>query len=342
MSINFKSYTAIVCMVFCLSETSAAASTAKYAGEFMAIGIGGRALGLGSAYIALADDITAGYWNPAGLSSLMYPQIALMHDERFAGLVNYDYGAVALPVGISSSVALSIIRLGVDGIPDTRNAWTDANGDGIPDENEIDPDKIKYFNDADWAVYVSYAKKVRDNFSYGVNLKIIRRDMEVAAATGIGFDIGVRYNPYERLMLGATVQDITTTLVAWNNGTNELITPTLKLGSAYALDALSGRFTPAFDIDVRFENRRTASNAHLGSMSFDFHGGLEYEYKSVVALRAGYNELGSLNVGAGVKLPKFAIDYSFSKFDAADQIGNTHRISLIFTLEADRFKRMVE
>jgi hypothetical protein len=88
MNIKIKARVALVCIVFSVSGISIAASTAKYAGEFMAIGIGGRALGLGSAYTALADDITAGYWNPAGLSSLMYPQIALMHDERFAGLVN--------------------------------------------------------------------------------------------------------------------------------------------------------------------------------------------------------------------------------------------------------------
>ena len=339
-----KSYTALICGILCLGCTTTihAASGAKYAGEFISIGIGGRALGLGSAYTALADDITAGYWNPAGLSSLMYPQIALMHDERFAGLVNYDYGAVALPIGAASGVALSVIRLGIDGIPDTRSAWTDTNGDGMPDEGELEPDKVKYFNNADWAVYFSYAKKLTDNFSYGANLKIIRRDMEVASATGIGFDVGVRYSPYDNLMLGANVQDVTTTLVAWNNGTNELITPTLKLGSAYFIDALSGRFTPAFDVDVRFENRQSASNAHIGAVSFDFHGGLEYEYKSVVALRTGYSEIGSLNVGAGIRLPKFTIDYSFSKFDAENQLGNTHRISLIFTLQAERFKRITE
>ena len=44
-------------------------------------------------------------------------------------------------------------------------------------------------------------------------------------------------------------------------------------------------------------------------------------------------------VGAGVKLPKINVDYSFSKFDATDQLGNTHRISILFTLEAERFLR---
>src|SRR5271167_1887126 len=58
------------------------ATPAKYAGEFIAIGVGGRALGLGGAYAALANDVTAGYWNPAGLSDLAYPQFILMHDEE--------------------------------------------------------------------------------------------------------------------------------------------------------------------------------------------------------------------------------------------------------------------
>ena len=324
-----------------------AASKAKYAGEFIAIGVGGRALGLGGAYSALANDITAGYWNPAGLSSLLYPQVSLMHDERFAGLVNYDYGAVAIPFGTVTTLAFSVIRLGVDNIPNTQNAGIDANGNPLPPDqwqnfDRLDLSHITYFNSADWAFYLSYAKKMKENFSYGANLKIIRREMGNASATGIGFDAAVKYLPYDNVALGANLQDVTTTLVAWSNGTNQLITPTLKLGSAYFIDALSGRFAPALDIDVRFENRKYSSNAHIGAMSFDFHSGLEFDFKNIVALRAGYSDIGSLNFGAGVHLPKFDIDYSFSKFDNDDQLGNTHRISLTFTLQADQFKRSVE
>ena len=324
-----------------------AASKAKYAGEFIAIGVGGRALGLGGAYSALANDITAGYWNPAGLSSLMYPQVSLMHDERFAGLVNYDYGAVAIPFGTVTTLAFSVIRLGVDNIPNTQNAGIDADGNPLPPDqwqnfDRLDLSRITYFNSADWAFYLSYAKKVKENFSYGANLKIIRREMGHSSATGIGFDAAVKYLPYNNVALGVNLQDVTTTLVAWSNGTNQLITPTLKLGSVYFIDALSGRFAPALDVDVRFENRKYSSNAHLGSMSFDFHGGLEFDFKNIVALRAGYSDIGSLNFGAGIHLPKFDIDYSFAKFDKDDQLGNTHRISLTFTLQADQFKRSVE
>ena len=341
----------LILTIVSLQSTGLSANIAKYAGEFIAIGVGGRALGLGGAYSALANDVTAGYWNPAGLSHMLYPQITLMHDERFAGLVNYDYGAVALPMGPSTSLAFSVIRLGVDNIPNTQNAGVDANGNPIPpsalnnlaninpDSLRLDPNKITYFNSADWAFYVSYAKKTADNFSYGANLKIIRRELGVASATGIGFDLAVQYMVGERFALGANFQDVTTTLVAWNTGTNELISPTLKVGSAYFINAFDGRFAPAMDMDIRFENRQSASNTHVGAVSFDFHSGLEFDFKNLVAVRAGYSDIGSLNLGTGIHLPKFDIDYSFSKFDNTDQLGNTHRISLTFILQAEQFAR---
>ena len=94
----------------------------KYAGEFLAIGVGGRALGMGSAQTAIANDVTAGYWNPAGLASMDYPQIALMHEEHFGSLVSYNYAAVAIPYGTDMSFGISVMRSSIDGIPDTRNA----------------------------------------------------------------------------------------------------------------------------------------------------------------------------------------------------------------------------
>ena len=332
----------ILSVVAACSVSAAATSVAKYAGEFISIGVGGRALGLGGAYAALANDVTAGYWNPAALALVNYPQLVLMHDEQFGSLVNYDYGAAAIPFGQQTTLALSVIRLGVDDIADTRNAAVDANGNVTYDPSQlvrIDPSRVTYFNAADWAFYFSYARKESDDFSYGANVKILRRDLGSNSATGIGFDVGLWYAPFDNAMLGLNLQDVTTTFLAWDTGTNELISPTMKVGTAYGIDALGGRFTPAVDMDFRFENRRYASTANVGSVSLDLHSGLEYQFKGVVALRLGYSDVKQFTVGGGLQLPKVALDYSFAKFDGADQLGNTHRISLIFTFEAEQFKR---
>jgi hypothetical protein len=339
---RFQFFLPLFLFLLSSSGTVLPAARAKYAGEFMAIGVGGRALGLGSSYVAVANDVTAGYWNPAGLSQLQYPELVLMHDERFAGLENYDYAAFAMPVTARSTLALSIIRLGVDGIPNTTNAWHDLNGDGIIEDIEINKAQITYFNAADWAFYLSYANRPSKTFSYGANLKFIRRDLGTAAATGIGFDVGVQYAPLPALALGANLQDATTTLVAWNTGLNELVSPTLKIGSAYFLEFLDGTLTPTVDADIRFEGRQFAANAHAGSVSFDFHEGIEYNYRHLVALRAGHDAIGTLTMGGGIHLPKFDIDYAYAPFNATEELGSTHRISLMFTFEADQFARRSE
>lgn len=338
-------WSAVVMMMCAATLSSWAGGIAKYAGEFISLGVGGRALGMGGAFVALANDVTAGYWNPAGLSLINYPQLALMHDERYGSLVNYDYGAVALPVGPTTSWGFSVIRLGVDDIPDTRKAGIDANGNYTEDPNQftrIDPSRVTYFNAADWAFYLTYSKKQSEEFSYGANLKIIRRELGEASATGIGLDVGIRYSVTDDLVLGANLQDVTTTFLAWNTGTNELISPTMKIGSAYFIEAFGGRFAPALDFDIRFENRKSASTFALGPVSFDAHVGTEFMFKDVVALRLGYNDVKQVSFGAGLRLPKLNIDYSFARFAqaAGERLDDTHRISLVFTLEAEQFRRV--
>jgi hypothetical protein len=316
----------------------------KYAGEFLAIGVGGRPLGMGGAFTAVANDITAAYYNPAGLASLDYPQLSLMHDQRYGNLVNYNYAGVALPFGKELTFAISALRLGVDGIYDTREALYDANGDGVLDirtNDKLDYSKIKEFSNQDWAFYLSAAKRVDDNFYIGANFKVIRRDIAEFGATGIGFDIGAIYKPTAELVLGASIQDVTTTLVAWNTGRNELITPTLKLGTAYSIEFLGGVLLPAVDFDVRFENRKYAATMNVGPVSIDPHFGFEYSFKNTVMIRAGYNDVKQFTIGAGVKLPKLNIDYSFARFNMTEdeRLPDSHRISITLTLEEPKFKR---
>lgn len=338
-----KQFTLILLSLFIfLPQTNAQTVISKYAGEFMAIGVGGRPLAMGGAFVAVANDITAGYYNPAGLAQINYPQVALMHDERFGNLVNYDYAAVAIPWDTDMSFALSVMRLGIDGIPDTRNALIDLNGNGKIDDNDrLDYSKITEFSNQDWAFYLSFAKIHSDNFYYGASIKIIYRDIAEYNAYGVGFDVGAIYLPFENFSVGANLQDITTTLVSWNTGLNELVSPTAKIGAAYGLHILNGTFTPALDFDVRFENRQYASTFHFGPVSFDMHAGFEFNYNNLFSVRAGYNDVKQFTIGAGIKLPKLNIDYSFARFNMSetDRLPDTHRISIILTLEEPKFLR---
>lgn len=333
-------------LVLCSASLFAQTSVGKYAGEFLALGVGGRALGMGGAHTAVVNDVTAGYWNPAGLARIDYPQIVLMHEEHFGNLVNYNYGAVAIPYGKDMSFGISVIRLSIDGIPDTRDALVDRiTGQVIYDITNpyarIDYSKIKEFNNTDYAFYLTFAKRQSEDFYWGANVKIISRSIAEYSAFGIGFDAGAYYKPMDNLHLGASIQDITTTLVAWSTGTNELISPTLKLGAAYGIEFLGGTFMPTMDFDVRFENRQFASNFNVGPVSFDVHSGVEYSYKGLFSVRAGYSDVKQITLGAGVRLPKLNIDYSFARFSASetDRLNDSHRISVMLTLEEPKFLR---
>lgn len=341
-SLKIKTLLTAILVLIIVQDGFTQGSGNKYAGEFLYLGVGGRPKGMGGAYVALVNDVTAGYWNPGSLSKINYPQFSLMHEAQFGNLVNYDYGSVGIPFGKNSSLGLSLIRLGVDDIADTRNALIDLNGNGILEENlgeRLDPSKITYFNTSDYAIYLTYAKKTSDKFTYGANLKVIRRNIAEEGAWGLGFDVGASYNPFGKFFVGANLMDLTTTYLSWSTGKKEVITPTAKIGTAVQIDFLKGTLTPVLDFDVRFENRRSSANFNLGPVSFDMHAGLEYTFKNLISLRTGYSDLGNLTLGAGVKLPKINIDYSFSKFDGLEQLGNSHIISLTFTLEEDKFQR---
>ncbi len=332
---------------FAVVEVFPQTTIGKYAGEFLAIGVGARSSGLGGAYVAVANDVTAAYWNPAALARIDYPQISLMHEEHFGDLVNYNYGAVALPYGKDMSFAVSLIRLSIDGIPDTRNAGIDEDGNPINYTNSLYPgwrldySKITQFSNSDYALYFTFAKRQTENFYWGANVKLIKRDIAEYDALGIGFDIGAWYSYGDNWFFGANLMDVTTTLVAWNTGKNDLISPTLKIGTGYNLQISKLSVLPTIDFDIRFENRQFASTFNVGPISFDPKMGVEINYAGLFSVRGGYTDVQQFTIGAGIKLPKLYIDYSFARFsgDEIYNLGDSHRISLILSLEEKRFER---
>ncbi len=338
----------LIFLLFFSADAFSQTTIAKYGGEFLAIGVGARSSGMGGAQVAVANDVTAAYWNPAALARINYPQFSLMHEEHFGNLVNYNYGAVALPYGKDMSFAVSFMRLSIDGIPDTRNAGIDEDGNPIGYTQtslypgwRLDYSQITQFSNSDLALYLTFAKRQTENLYWGANVKLIKRDLAEYNALGIGFDLGAWYAYNDNLFFGANLMDVTTTLVAWNTGKNDLISPTLKIGSGYSLDFYKFKIVPTIDFDIRFENRQFASVFNLGPVSFDPKAGIEINYADLFSFRAGYSDIKQFTIGAGVKLPKLYIDYSFARFtgDATYNLDDSHRISLILSLEEERFQR---
>ncbi|MFQ5638116.1 MAG: PorV/PorQ family protein [bacterium] len=320
-------------------------STAKYAGEFLGLGVGGRSLGMGSASVSIARDVTSGYWNPAGLAYLNYPEFMLMHSSQFSGVINYDYGSFGLPVGQRRSLGLSIFRVGVDDIKKTALRNPDVGlGDTYVDENgqtvRNTPFVENLFASTDYAFFLTYAKWVSAAFSYGGNVKLIYRSLGDNSAWGVGFDVGFMFNPVSKLIVGINLQDVTSTMLAWDTGRKELITPSVRTGLSYpiTLSVMGGHIQPAVDFVIRFENRREAAQAHIGNTSIDINLGWEYQYRDVFALRVGSTEVGRFTAGAGLHFPKLHLDYAFLSHES---LGNTHRISARLTLKEPKFKRGV-
>jgi hypothetical protein len=315
---------------------------AKYAGEFLSLGAGARSAAVGGAGTALANDVTAGYYNPAGLAGVDHLQAAIFHESRFSGQINYDYLAAALPLDSQQTFGITAIRLGLDGIKDSRGALVDRNGNGRIDEDDrIDESRIAIGGASDWAVFGSYARRIDDRLTVGGNLKLLYRTVLEHSAWGIGIDLSAHYTPVENLALGATLADATKSLLTWDTGNQEFIVPQLRLGAAYRYEIVEDHsVTPVVDAALRFEGREESTMLDIGVASVDLGGGLEYSFRDRVFVRGGYSELGQVTLGAGVKLPKLNIDYAFIKPNAEQEaLGPSHRISLRLTLEEERFAR---
>ena len=232
------------------------ASATKYAGEFMKIPIGARAIGMGGAFSAVADDATAPYWNPAGMVFLPYREVVVQHAEQFGSLLNHDVGSVVMPLkgenGHLLALGGTLLRLGADGIPVTprisqlrpqidfwdygtdNDPTTTGNGqgNGVWDPGEkllIDASSLYQASSSDYALMLSIARQRGTHWAYGANLKFVHSSIpdtlpgEHVTSFGAGVDVGTLWMPTDAITASAVAHDLTTTMLSWTNGTREFV-----------------------------------------------------------------------------------------------------------------------
>ena len=280
-----------------------AAATA-YAGEFLAVGAGARASALGNAYVAIVDDATAGYWNPAALATISRSEVHFTHADRFSGLVSQDFVALALPqFALFDGGAFSLLRLGVDDIEFTR-----LQNEALPIGPDNRPTVASTETSQDFAFLLSGGRKLSDALDLGITGKVIYRTVQDYSAYGFGLDLGLRYRLANGVILAANIRDLTSTPIFWNEGLGtDHIRPSLGLGVALSRPLGAGLASLSL-------GSRAGGDAEDNSGAEPLNAGVEYRLGKV-ALRGGLEE-GRQSFGLGLELhDRLDLDAAYLQHD---------------------------
>ena len=282
-----------------------ALALAEGVGAFSAFksGLGARALAMGGAFVAVADDATAVIWNPAGLAQL--------NDTRIGGMSTDLFGIGATHQFVGGMTNLAGFAVGL--------AWerSAVSSQAIDDQGNVG----QAFTWTESAIIGSFATSVMDMGLVGVNVKYYMADSGLgASASGFGFDLGLLFALGDMFTIGVNASDIGGSTITWDTGTENTVSALYKAGLAMKL--VEGALVMAVDVDF--------NEAGMG----DTHVGLEFKVIKELALRGGMvlmDEFQSyyFTVGAGINVAGLYVDAAYL---LNEDLGNTLVLSAEFSL----------
>ncbi len=180
----------LVLQSFNYSQNNVATTSAA----FLEIGPGARSIGMGSAYVSVADDASSIYWNPAGIASLNQTEVQSFYTPWLVE-TNFYYNSAVIPIGVYGSIGLT---------------FTSITMDEMMVRTVQDPEPNEYgqkFDAGNISMGIAYAKKLTDRFSFGFQTKFIQESIWQMKAQGYAVDIGTMFVTKSNLNIGMSISN---------------------------------------------------------------------------------------------------------------------------------------
>jgi len=253
------------------------------------IGTGARPLGMGDAFVGLADDENALLYNPAGLAFLEEPGLNSFYTSQFG---TFHYGSLSATI---PNVGLTYLQLSTGKLTE-RDLYGNSTGE---------------FGYTSRGLLGAYGAKVGDNLSVAIQGKAYQVD---SSSTAIGYSLtpALLYK-LEPFQFGAVFENLLAQEIVYGNDHTEPWQKEIKMGIAYSTDKLK----LDLDVDALLTERGIDPGvARIGAEGTIFQN---------LSLRAGITSKLQSSIGLGLDLKNWQLDYSYQ---IHDELPSSHRISL--------------